>query len=114
MTALVMSALASPDGPFAEDDVWPPIPLSTLKTTLRPLPMVEGARIFEAFDTSRNVVVATITECLAGECWLVSLKIGQYRNAEDRDESPGDRNYRDFEGAHAYAEAWAWEVDGDL
>lgn len=70
---------------------------------------------FEVTDAEREgMPIATITYSEGGECWSVALRVGQYRDPMNRDDTPGDRAYRDFMGAVAYAEAWAWEVDGDL
>lgn len=67
---------------------------------------------YDVVDRLRgSVKIATITHDDATGSWQVTLELGQHR-AEAA--SPGHRAFRSFNGATAYAEAWAWEVDGDV
>jgi hypothetical protein len=70
-------------------------------------------RTYSVNDPQRMMTIATIAYSETGECWACNLITG-HRDPEDREESPGSRNFRDFDGAAFYAEAWAWEADGDI
>lgn len=64
---------------------------------------------FDAKAEEDQRVCATIHFNDGGECWEVTLK-----GTDIHIEGPGNRGFRDFDGAAFYAEAWLWELDGDF
>jgi hypothetical protein len=66
---------------------------------------------WEVHDEPTGRIVARIECCLPGECWSVKLLVPDI--LKDDPERLGDRNFRDLEAAAAYAEVWAFEIDGE-
>lgn len=94
-----------------DEEDWPPVPMLGLRVRLDPLPVEGGARSFSVVDSMRDSVeIAKIVENPIGETWDFAPCA---THDPEFNTFPAWR-FRDFAGAHAFAESWAWVVDGDV